>query len=521
MTFAASSLAICLAVSLLCAAGCNASPLMAGDSSNQAHVAFELLSNAMKQSANALALVQEATIYTMAKHETSFNFFHSAATRPDRRLQQQEQSCPASQTASCTSQIERPNLRSCMFALFKAAAGNPLNSPFAFPSLLCQLASTNSSCASDLIGYFKTCTCVDFQPLYNLACPSAPTASTCSRNSFVKRFLALNAQNSSLGFFGETMMQFPFPQTGVRPDLAPCGNADAYRQTVLINGLGPCLYSIIDAFPLPTFVLSQTVTNTSLNMGQMIRDGMRCALTAPSYRYQTYCSGNIAKCFSLRQTPDFDLCRGATASSCPAGCRDKLAAYGASSSSSPAKCCVKWFQQQAKAEQCSDAAAVSVASFMGPECMGFVRTQLSNAPPQPGQPRMSPEMLNALFNTPILPGQCAARSPAALAVDNCAVPEAGLAPSCPDDSTPYVRASLFAPKQTSTATITFSSSSLKAVSAPLYSFFSNRSPVPLSSSGRPLLTFPAQVLATKYSQTLEAVQKALESRVCARAGNHA
>jgi hypothetical protein len=134
---------------------------------------------------------------------------------------------------------------------------------------------------------------------------------------------------------------------------------------------------------------------------------------------------------------------------------------------------------------------------------------------------MSPEMLNALFNTPILPGQCAARSPTALAVDNCAVPEAGLAPSCPDDSTPYVRASLFAPKQTSTATITFSSSSLKAVSAPLYSFFSNRSPVPLSSSGRPLLTFPAQVLATKYSQTLEAVQKALESRVCARAGNHA
>jgi hypothetical protein len=438
---------------------------MTGESKLHAQAALDLLSDAMKRSAEALDFVEEATVNVMRKHDPSFVLFQSSPKRLDRKLLQEEPDCSASKSATCTSESQRPTLRSCMMALSSANARNPMNSPFALPSLLCQIANTNSSCVSDVIGFFKTCACVDFQPLYNLMCPTAASASTCSQNSYVKRFLVLNAQNSSLGFFGTSLMNLPFPGTGTRPDLAPCGDADVYRQIFLINGMGPCLYSIVDAFPVPTNILSQPLSNTSLNVGQMIRGSFRCALTANSYRYQAYCSGNIARCFSLRQTPDFGACRGASTSSCPAGCKDRLLAYGASSSTSSAKCCVKWFQEQAQAEPCSNAPAISLASLMGPECISFSKTMMDNMPQMPGQTKLTPEQLNMIFNTATLPGQCAARSPASAAVQNCAVPAAGLQPACPDDSTPYVQASLFAPKQSTTATITFVSSSLKAVSA--------------------------------------------------------
>ena len=112
-----------------------------------------------------------------------------------------------------------------------------------------------------------------------------------------------------------------------------------------------------------------------------------------------------------------------------------------------------------------------------------MKTLMTVMPQQPGQPKMTPDALNTLFNSPIMPGQCAAKSPVSLAVKNCAVLEAGLASACPDDSTPYVQASLFVPKQSTTATITFESSSLKAVSALLFIFLEL-----LSGGGRPLLT---------------------------------
>jgi hypothetical protein len=62
-----------------------------------------------------------------------------------------------------------------MMAMFKTSVGSPMSSPFAFPSVLCQLANNNASCVSDLIGYYKTCACVDFQPMYDLTCPASPT----------------------------------------------------------------------------------------------------------------------------------------------------------------------------------------------------------------------------------------------------------------------------------------------------------------------------------------------------------
>jgi hypothetical protein len=485
MSFAAQSLAIFLAISLLCATGSNASPVFADAISNQPRqAAFDLLSSAMKRSAEALALVEQTTLDAVRLHDQSFASFHSAAaTQHSARELQQDVSCSASQSEFCKSgPRDNLRLRSCMMAMFKTSVGSPMSSPFAFPSVLCQLANTNASCVSDLIGYYKTCACVDFQPMYDLTCPASPTASACSRNTFVRRFLALNTQNSSLGFFSETLMNFAMP-IGAMPDLSMCGNVDFYRQTVLINGLGACLYDIVNAFPVPTFLLSQTVPGyPALNLGQMMRDGMRCAVTQPSYRYQSYCSGNIAKCFSLRQTPDFSACRGASPSTCPAGCKDQLAAYGNASSSNAAKCCVRWFQQQAQAPQCSSAAAISVSSFMGPECMSFMKKMVANAPVQPGQPSLTPALLDMMFNTAVMPAACAAKSPAALAVDNCAVPTAGLEPACADSSAPFVLASLFAPRLTTTATITFSSSTLKAVSWRLYcnavsrSFSLQRSP---------------------------------------------
>lgn len=443
------------AIVLLLAAGSHASPALPHGSIPQAEDVFALLSKAMKQSAEAMALAEKAAVDSLHRHVPSLS-----NQRPIRMLREEgAMSCSASSTSECTG--ASASVQSCMMAVFRAASGNPMSSPFTFPSLLCQLRTTNSSCVSSLINHFKTCACVDFQPMFDLACPASPSAHSCASNNFVRRFLALNT-NASLGFFGTTLMSFPMPSTEApRPSLLTCGDAEAYRRIVLINGMGPCLGTIIDAFPLPTYMLSATLPGSSRKFADMLKGGMRCALTHASYMHDTNCRGNVARCYSLRQTSDFGDCTSATGTSCSTGCRDRLAALGSTSSTSPAKCCVKWFQQQSTAEDCD--AKVSLSSLMGPACVAFMRSAMpAPSPSQPGQP--TPDQMNMMFTMPLFPGPCAAKSAESLAVSNCNVPVAGLQAACPSDDTPFVLSSLFAPKKTTTATITFTSSSLKAVS---------------------------------------------------------
>ncbi len=310
------------------------------------------------------------------------------------------------------------------------------------------------------------------------------------------------------GFFGTTLMSFPMPSTEApRPSLLTCGDAEAYRRIVLINGMGPCLGTIIDAFPLPTYMLSATLPGSSRKFADMLKGGMRCALTHASYMHDTNCRGNVARCYSLRQTSDFGDCASATGTSCSTGCRDRLAALGSTSSTSPAKCCVKWFQQQSTAEDCD--AKVSLSSVMGPACVAFMRSAMpAPSPSQPGQP--TPDQMNMMFTMPLFPGPCAAKSAESLAVSNCNVPVAGLQAACPSDDTPFVLSSLFAPKKTTTATITFTSSSLKAVSGCICPCCFPLLPSHLCT---PHDVTTAQVMSTKYAETLKAIQKALETKV--------
>jgi hypothetical protein len=460
---------------LLLAAGSHATPALPHNSIPHAEDVFALLSKTIKQSAEAMAAAEKMAVDSLHSHLPSVS-----NERPIRKMLQEEgaMSCSAASTSECTQQGASASVQACMMAVFRASSGSPMSSPFTFPSLLCQLGTTNSSCVSSLINFFKTCACVDFQPMFDLACPASPSAHSCASNTFARRFLALNT-NSSLGFFGTSLMNFPMPSTeGPRPSLLTCGDAETYRRIVLINGLGSCLGPIIDAFPLPTYMLAATIPGSSRKLADMLKGGMRCALTQASYNHDTNCRGNIARCYSLRQTSDFGDCASATGTSCSAGCRDRLAAVGATSSTSPAKCCVKWFQQQSTADDCD--AKVSLSSIMGPACTAFMRTMMpAPSPSQPGQP--TPEQINQMFTMPLFPGPCAAKSAESLAVSNCNVPVAGLQAACPTDDTPFVLSSLFAPKKTTTATITFTSSSLKAVSGclaplllPLYSIASLR-----------------------------------------------
>ena len=75
-----------------------------------------------------------------------------------------------------------------------------------------------------------------------------------------------------------SLMNFAMPSTeGPRPSLLTCGDAETYRRIVLINGLGSCLGPIIDAFPLPTYMLSATIPGSSRKLADMLKGGMRCA----------------------------------------------------------------------------------------------------------------------------------------------------------------------------------------------------------------------------------------------------
>jgi hypothetical protein len=150
-----------------------------------------------------------------------------------------------------------------------------------------------------------------------------------------------------------------------------------------------------------------------------------------------------------------------TPSSCPANCKQQLASAGAPDSTFPAKCCVKWFQEQAAAGKCSATPTISLAKLMGQDCIN-AQMLLSSAMGQ------DTSTFESMYSMAMFPSPCAAGSPASQAVANCAV-TSSLEAACPNDAaTPFVQSSIFTPKKVSTVTVTFSSSTLKAVRAICY-----------------------------------------------------
>ena len=219
---------------------------------------------------------------------------------------------------------------------------------------------------------------------------------------------------------------------------------------------------------------------------------MKCMISFPSFLFQTLCSGNVGKCYSASSLPAVSACKNMLSNQCPAGCKDQLASAGAPASSTSAKCCVKWFQDQAKAPECSQTAAISIASLMGQDCINFF-TMFTPT----GQP-----VDKSMYTMKLFPAPCASKSPAALGVANCGI-NTPLADACPQDSaTPFVQSSVYAAKKVSTVTIKFSSSTLKAVRGFCFALQCRCS--------QP--TKRVQVLATKYPETLKAIQAALESK---------
>jgi hypothetical protein len=438
----------------------NGSPVLTSDTSDHAKMIVKRLSQVMEQSFDSLNHAQHATARLMVMHGVPASRVH--IDRPNRKLHQEEPK-PAS-CASASSDMCRaisPELTNCFLAVFNNPDLNLNGGFFALPTFLCQLSSSNSSCAATLITYVKTCACVDYQPLFNLACPTAPTASACSKQASVQEFIALNT-NSSEGFFGGLMnMGSMFgPNMGSQPDLTMCGDALLYRTTTMINNLGACLYDIVNAIPLPTFATPPG----GMNMRDMYVGSFKCALTMPSYRLQALCSGNVAKCYSALQSPSSNLgsCGTLSAGTCPVGCSAQLATFGATTSS-PA-CCVRWFQGMADATPCSETPSITMTTMMGPECLNMMKLMASMCT---GDQCPSPDMLNMYTSMPIFPAACSAGSPASKAVKNCNVATTNLSPACAPSSAPYVQSSVFAPLKTTTATLSFASTGLSQVQMPV------------------------------------------------------
>ena len=440
------------------ALGSNASPMPTGVERDRAKMILDNLSQVMKQSSDALAQVQQSTKRLMQTHGAPVGSF--STERPNRKLQQDVQPCPGSSTAACTTPSQA--VSACFLAVFNQPNMDSMGSLFGLPTFLCQLSTSNSSCAATLINYVKTCTCIDYQPIFNLVCPTAPSASACSKNTYVQQFIALQT-NSSFGFFGNAAMNMGvlFDGFGKQPDLTMCGDPEVYRTTMLINNIGACLYDIVNAFPMPSF----TTPPGGINYRQMMTGSLKCALTMPSYRLQSLCSGNVAKCYSALQAPSSNLgsCGTLSAGTCPAGCSAQLATFGATASTSPASCCVKWFQNMAGAPSCSTTPSLTMSNMMGPECTDFMNLASSACQPSAGNTCPTPAMLSQYMNFPMFPAACSAKTPPSLAVAACAVSAMGLTAACADSSTPYVQSSLFAPLKTTTATLSFTSAGLSAV----------------------------------------------------------
>jgi hypothetical protein len=454
---------VTLAVVLLFSATiqCHASPMLSGDTITQADLLFKTKEN-FQHFAKTFALAEEAAMNALQKlvpEVPALSSFHT-----NRKLQQNPPTpttCPTS-TTTCSDLMKDTSLGACAFALAKTLEANfsPMSNPFSFASLLCMIPS----CMAKLTQFWNVCICVDFQPLLNVACPNIPTATACSRNPAVQTFVAFNSDPAA-GMFGldaysnlAKLMPTPFGRWS--PDFTPCGDPKFYRRTVLINSLGVCLDELANAFGsiLPTWMKNQLLPGSkSLTFGQAMVPSTKCAITFPSFAYQAICGGTVARCYSAGQLPIVSECKNMTSSFCPAGCKQQLALAGASASTSSAKCCVKWFQEQATtAPACSKTNTISLASLLGQDCVNVQQLYASSMDP--------PQDLSAAYSMPMFPAPCASKSPASLAVANCAVPASGLEAACPNDvTTPFVRSSMYAPTKVSTVTLRFSSSTLKAV----------------------------------------------------------
>ena len=450
---------VTLAVVLLFSATiqCYASPTLSGDAITQADLLFKTKEN-FEHHAKAFARVQEATMNALQKlvpEVPALSTFHT-----NRKLQQNpDYTCPTTTSSSCTAFYGDSALGACALAFAKSVQSDfsPLLNPFSFASLLCMMPS----CMAKLTQFWNACVCIDFQPMLNIACPDIPTATTCSKTPAVRSFVAYNSDpaTSMFGLDGYLLLAKLMPMPGNwNPDFTPCGDPKLYRRTVLINSLGVCLDELVNSFPLPTPMKNQRLPApmNSLTFGQITTLSMKCAITFPSFLYNSICGGNVGKCYSASQLPAVSECKNMTQSFCPASCRQQLASIGASASTSSAKCCVKWFQEQATtAPPCSKINTLSMASLMGQDCINMQLLFMSAT----GQ-----TVDQSMFSMPFFPAPCASKSPASLAVANCAVPASGLEAACPNDvTTPYVQANMLAPKKVSTVTIKFSSSTLKAV----------------------------------------------------------
>jgi hypothetical protein len=433
---------VTLAVVLLFSATiqCYASPTLSGDAITQADLLFKTKEN-FQHYAKTFAFVEEATMNILQQHVPAFSSF-----RPSRKLLQ-EINCANSTSLYCVLFPRTKEEKACAEALGAAAIAHSdapgAKGPFYLASLLCMLPP---SCVSIWVQMFKTCVCgMDLQPMYDIVCPNSPTATACSRNPAVRSFVALSSDPLSMLFPGVgaiAAMYSLLPTAGKwTPDFKACGDPALYRRTVLINSLGVCLDELVASSPLFTL---QTKQNFDF---KILGNAMKCVITFPSFIYQAVCSGNVGKCYSAGQLSAVSECKNMTQSFCPAGCKQQLAAAGASSSTFPAKCCVKWFQEQATAPACSSTPTISISNLIGQDCVnamsfgGPISSQLTN---------------------PVFPAICTSQSSVPLAVANCAVTTT-LEPTCPNNAAPFVKASMYAPQKVSIVTLTFPSATLKAV----------------------------------------------------------
>jgi len=339
--------------------------------------------------------------------------------------------------------------------------------PFSLPALMCQAQTRDASfasCVPILFNQLKTCACMDFQPMYNLVCPTSPTASLCSRNAAVQEFLALNT-NSSLGIFTPMSNFGRLMDPQQETDFHPCGDRSMYRSTILINSIGSCLTDIVNAFPFPTWF------NATGPQGSIFaRGAITCSLTAPSYLLSYVCAGNSGKCYSAIDAPssNLNLCASFTGS-CSAGCRNQLSAFGNVSSNSPGKCCVNYFSQKTE-NDCSQTPTLSLSDVMGPQCTSFMKDSFSNGniPTDPRGPNAT--QLAMMLSQKALPKPCPFGSRESSFIRQCNVPATNLEGACPssDDNTPWVQSSLFAPVKSTTVTMKFASTGLSTVISEKY-----------------------------------------------------
>ena len=261
--------------------GSNAAPTMTGiDHVNQVKAILEVLSKSAEQASKAVAVpLHNFLAKNVQNVHPSQNRNLKQDAPPggppgappggqpggDPCISSQSQQCsnPSSQEQACMMQAQ-----SLFGRMFVDGGFNP----FSLPAVMCQAQTRNASfasCVPILFNQLKTCACMDFQPMYNLVCPTSPTASLCSRNAAVQEFLALNT-NTSLGIFAPMSNFGRLLSPEQETDFHPCGDRSMYRSTILINSIGSCLTDIVNAFPFPTW-FNATGPQGSISSGHPAR----------------------------------------------------------------------------------------------------------------------------------------------------------------------------------------------------------------------------------------------------------